>query len=316
MENGAKRGGSGPAPSNPVLVYLSGVPQRGRPAMRGSLNTVARRLGYDDASAAPWNALRAENVAALREWLSEDFEPAKANRCLSAVKGTLKVAWQLGQINGRAIVDILGVKAVRRSYRLSGRSLSAAEIHAIVEACADGTFRGRRDLAIVVLAYCGGLRRSEIAALNVEDVKAEAEAFAVHVLGKGHQERMVVIDNGGAEAMRRYLTERGRETGSLFRKCGGGGYPTPGGRLTADGLFEVIRERATKAGIEDVSPHDMRRTFVRNTLAASVDVLTISALTGKGGQRVTARDKHGVEDGAPKVVKNLVLPWGPDAGKA
>jgi integrase/recombinase XerD len=315
MENGMKRSGEfGSMPESPVLVYLDGLPRGGRPAIRGSLDTVAQRLGYDNARTAPWNTLRAENVAALRAWLSEAFKPARANRYLSAVKGTMKVAWQLGQINGRAIVDILGIKGVRRSSRQSGRSLSAAEIRAIVEACADGTSKGTRDLAIVVLAYCGGLRRSEIAALNLEDVKAEAEAFAVQVLGEVRQERTVVIDNGGALAIRDYLTVRGGETGSLFHKCGEGGDVAAGERLTADGLFGVLRERAEKAGVEGVSPHDMRRTFVRGVLAASVDVLTVSALTGRDCPRATARDNLGGDEAALKVVKNLQLPQGPNAG--
>jgi integrase len=285
----SKRSGeSWPGSSSPVLVYLSGVEEKGRPKMWGSLNAVAQRLGYSNARAAPWDELQAEHVAALRTWLSGALKPARVNRYLSAIKGTMKVAWQLGQIDGGRLVKILGVKAVRGGSRSSGRSLSAHEIHALVDACADGTFKGKRDLAVIALAYRGGLRRAEIAALNVEDVKAEAGAFVVRVPGRG-REFLVSIDNGGAEAIRDFLTGRGEAPGPLFWKDGEN---KPRERLTADGLFGVLRERAHTAGVEGVSPHDMRHTFVSDMLAASADVLTVSALTGHGNPKATVMSGH------------------------
>lgn len=289
-----------PGSSSPVLVYLAGLEENGRPLMRRALNGVARRLGYRSARAAPWTELRAEHVAALRTWLSDSFKPARVNRCLSAIKGTMKIAWQLGQIDGGRLVEILKLKAVRRGSHPYGRSLSAHEIHALMEACADGTFTGKRDLAVITLAYCGGLRRAEMAALNVDDVKAEAEAFVIRVLSRGQREFLVSIDDGGAEAIRDFLTGRGEAPGPLFCRDR---ESKPCERLTADGLFAVLRERAQAAGVEGMSPHDMRRTFVSDKLAASVDVLTVSALTGRGDPN------HG--GGAPrKAVKNPSLPLG------
>jgi integrase len=266
--------------ANPALIYLAELARKGRFAFRGSLDMVARRLGYADAKAAPWHEMKAEHVAALRSWLSGTFEPAEANRTMSALKGTLRVAWQLGQIGGGTFARILSVKTIRRSSRPLGRSLSANEIRAVVERCVDGTSRGRRDLAVIALGYCGGLRRSEISALNTDDVKAAAEAFMVRVRGKGRQERLVPIDNGGAEAVRDYLAKRGQAPGALFRAAGTGGEEEAQSRLTADGVFQIFKERARDAGIKDVSPHDLRRTFVSDTLSASPDALTISALSG------------------------------------
>ncbi len=149
-----------------------------------------------------------------------------------------------------------------------------------METCVDGTFKGRRDLAVVALAYCGGLRRSEIAALDADDVNAVAEAFMIRVQGKGRQERLVFINNGGAEAILDYLAKRGEAPGAFFRAVRTGGEHELPNRLTADGLFRMFEERAREAGIVDVSPHDLRKTFVADTLSASSDALTISALSG------------------------------------
>jgi integrase/recombinase XerD len=271
--------------ANPALIYLADLAKKGRFAIRGSLDAVAQRLGYVDAKAAPWHEIKAEHVAALRGWLSGTFEPTTANRYLAALKGTLRVAWQLGQIRGGTFAKILSVKAIRKSSGPLGRSLSPHDIQALVESCVDGTFEGRRDLAVVALGYCGGLRRSEIAALDADDVKAVAEAFMIRVRGKGGQERLVFVNNGGAEAIFDYLAKRGETSGALFRAVKTRGENERQSRLTADGLFRLFKERSRDAGIADVSPHDLRRTFVADKLSASSDALTISALAGAPNAR-------------------------------
>ena len=278
-------GGTAPGTTNAALIYLAELARKGRLAIRGSLDAVAQRLGYADARAAPWHEMKAEHVAALRSWLSETFEPATANRTLSALKGTLRVAWQLGQIGGGTFARILSVKSLRSSSGPLGRSLSKDEVRALVQTCADGTSNGRRDLAVIALGYCGGLRRSEISSLNADDVKPAGEAFIFRVKGKGGQERLVPVNNGGAEAIRDYLAGRGETPGALFRTARMfAGHGTPG-RLTADGIFRLFKERAREAGVTDVGPHVLRRTFVSDTLSASPDVLTISALSGPGHLR-------------------------------
>ncbi|MGA2611852.1 MAG: tyrosine-type recombinase/integrase [Spirochaetia bacterium] len=279
--------------TNPALIYLADLAKKGRFAIRGSLDAVAQRLGYMDAKTVPWHEMKAEHVAALRSWLSGTFEPATANRHLSALKGTLRVAWQLGQIRGGTFARILSVKAVRKSSGPLGRSLSQHDICALVDTCVDGTFKGRRDLAAVALAYCGGLRRSEIAALDADDVKAAAEAYMIRVRGKGGQERLVSINNGGAEAIRDYLAKRGDAPGALLGSVRTTGEHDLQGRLTADGLFRLFKDRARDAGIADVGPHDLRRTYVSDTLSASPDALTISALSGANGEKGHAASKSG-----------------------
>ena len=301
-------GGIAPRATNPALIYLAELARKGRFVMRGSLDAVARRLGYADAKAAPWHEMKAEHVAALRSWLSGTFEPAAANRTLSALKGTLRVAWQLGQIRGGTFARILSVKAIRKSQGPIGRSLSTSEIRALVDTCVDGTSRGRRDLAVIALGYCGGLRRSEISALNADDVKAAAGAFMIRVRGKGGQERLVSINNGGAEAIRDYLAKREQAPGALFRAGTGAEHETQS-RLTADGIFRLFKERARDAGVMDVSPHDLRRTFVSDTLSASPDALTISALSGTGHLR--SHVSHGTLDagGEGRAAAKMGLPY-------
>lgn len=66
-----------------------------------------------------------------------------------------------------------------RCWRPAGRDVSSAELRALVEACIrDQGTAGARDLAILAVLYIGGLRRSELVALEVADFRADPKSEA------------------------------------------------------------------------------------------------------------------------------------------
>ena len=66
---------------------------------------------------------------------------------------------------------------------------------------------GYRDLAIFGMMYIGGLRRSEVADLNVEDIDLELKE--ARIIGKGNKERMLFLDDGTVIAVKQWLELRG-----------------------------------------------------------------------------------------------------------
>ena len=87
---------------------------------------------------------------------------------------------------------------------------------ALLAAAADETPLGRRDRAILELFYASGLRLSEVAGLDLEDVNLGARM--ARVLGKGGKQRLVPFNTSTATAIRAYL--KGRETLVRGRKGG------------------------------------------------------------------------------------------------
>jgi site-specific recombinase XerD len=160
-----------------------------------------------------------------------------------------------------------------------------------MKTCAnDPTPAGARDAAIIALLYGCGLRRAELVALDFGDYIGGK----LRVIGKGNKERWAYLANGAARAMGDYLTVRGDAPGPLFWAGRRGGHLVPGDRLTTQAVFVILRSRAKAAGVAELSPHDMRRTFVGDLLDAGADIATVAALAGHANVTTTARyDRRG-----------------------
>jgi site-specific recombinase XerD len=182
--------------------------------------------------------------------------------------------------------DVSGVRG-RREPR--GRALSAGELRALFQACAeDERPQGRRDAAILAALHAGGLRRAELAALDLAGYQGETGALTVHC-GKGNADRTVYLNQGARQAMAAWLAIRGTDAGPLFCSIDKAGTVKPG-RASAQLAWVVLRTRARQSGIAvSCSPHDLRRTFVGDLLEAGADVGKVQRLAGHQNVQTTLR---------------------------
>ena len=116
-----------------AAVYLAGKPSAtGRRGLKRSLDRAAELLTSGrtkDAMAVDWTEVRYQHVTALRSVLIEEgAKPATVNHVLAAVRGTLKEAWRLGQIDAETLARACDVSNVTASTLPSGRHVDAGEI--------------------------------------------------------------------------------------------------------------------------------------------------------------------------------------------
>jgi integrase/recombinase XerD len=298
-----------PDTRNPALVYLLSLAPKGRRTMKGTLEKIAGMLGYDLRSM-PWHKLRFEHVQAVQTKLSEEgLAPATVNKAVAAVRCTLKAAWRLDLITGDEYAKAHDVRLMAGSRLPAGRCLSPEEIVFLFTTTQkDTTPCGTRDLAILALGYAAGLRRAEIASLNVDQVSEDGEYLAVKVIGKGNKERIVYLNNGALNALKSYMELRGPEPGALFYAGRKGGNLIVGQRISDQGIYGILLKRAAAAGIENVSPHDLRRSFVSNLLDLGVDLSTASSLCGHASVQTTARYDRRTEETKKRAAKVLRIP--------
>jgi integrase len=109
-------------------------------------------------------------------------------------------------------------------------------------------------------------------------------------------------------ALKEYLKVRGEEPGALFYAGRKGGKLIEGQRMTDQGMYGVILRRAKAAGIENVSPHDLRRSFVSNLLELGVDLVSTSQLCGHSNVQTTARYDRRTEETKKRASKVLRIP--------
>ena len=336
---GASRQRPGP---NPATVYLARLAPGSRRTMRGALQAVAAICVPDadpapDPEAFPWEAFRAEHAKAVRAALAERFKYTTANKMLSALRGVLREAWELGLMETEHYHRAAAVRAVKGSSAAAatGRSLARGELRALIEAClapasprkGDApivTEKGQRDAALVALGYGCGLRRDELATLMVGDLDLVQRRVVVR--GKGNKERVVPIPPGAFHALRDYLTVRverlvdDRDEPSLLspiysdtplfvRARRGGRLDRDAESLTGQAVYHVLKTRAKEAGVEAFSPHDLRRSYVGDLLDEGADLSVAQQLAGHASPTTTAGYDRRGERAKEQAASRLDVPY-------
>lgn len=298
-----------PVTTNPAAVYLASLQPSGRRTMAGALRGVAQMLGYDLESM-PWQELEYQHVQALRAKLSETKAPGTTNKVLAAVRGVMRSAWRMGKIDAEHYQRVADVKGVTGSRLPAGRAASPGELQALMRVCGDDLSpAGARDSAIIALGYGGGLRRAELASLDLEDVTDDGDLVVIRVIGKRNKERLCYLDNGAALAVQDWIKVRGDDDGPLFWSGRRGGRVTRGQRMTPQAIRDVIDRRAKQAGIEHLTPHDLRRSFVSDLLDSGVDISTVAGMAGHAQVETTRRYDRRGEVAKQRAARSLHVPY-------
>lgn len=283
------------ADEHPVAVYLARLAsENSRAAMRNQLRNVCRILaGHDDVRAFPWHELRAQHTEAVRAELVARYAPATVNLALSALRGVLRAARRLGLIDAETFEAAVDLSPARGRRTPPGRELSAREQQRLVETCDDSPI-GVRDAAIFAVLFGGGLRRSEVVALDAADYDPEHQELHVR-RGKGDKDRLVPLASGAGAAVEAWLALRGAdEPGPLFYPSQGVGRPFVARRMTTQAVYDLCRRRARAAGVDRFSPHDGRRSLISSLFDAGADVSAISSIAGHSSTDTTRRyDRRG-----------------------
>ena len=244
--------------------------------------------------------------AAVRHFVGElhgeGLSRATAARKLAAVRTFLRYLRRESLID-----DDPGalVPTPKREVRMPAH-LSEDEMTALIGAASDETPLGRRDRAILELFYASGLRLSELAGLDIDDVNLGAKMS--RVLGKGGKQRIVPFNSSTASAIRSYLKGREQLTrdvrptgGSRARTLDGarGRQRDPlfvnyrGGRLTVRSIDRLVRRYvAASSARMGISPHALRHSFATHLLQRGADLRAIQELLGHARLSTTERYTH------------------------
>lgn len=151
--------------------------------------------------------------------------------------------------------------------------LEESDIRALVKACEGRTLADRRDMAIIRLMLDTGARRGELAGMGIDD--ADLELSVIRVLGKGRRPRVLPFGAKSGLALDRYIRARLAHRDASRPELWLG----HAGPMTANGLYQVIRDRAALAGLGHIHPHQLRHTFAHTWLSnggAETDLMRLA----------------------------------------
>jgi len=300
-----------PFTQHPAVVYLASLSEGSRRTIFQALDTMARLLsgGRLGAFMLNWAALRYEHTAAIRALLAERYKPATANKMLSALRQVLYHAWQLGQLSAEDYQRARSVRSVVGDVLPAGRDLGAGELAALMAACeADPSPAGARDAAIIALMYATGVRRSSVVRLNLSDYDPATGTLRVRQAKRNKEYLAYVAQDGAQRAMADWLAVRGSEAGPLFWPITKGGDLIPR-RMSTQAIYNLLIKRAQQAGVQHVSPHDLRRTLAGDLLDAGADIVTVQRILGHASVDTAARYDRRPEEVKRKAATLIHVPY-------
>lgn len=165
--------------------------------------------------------------------------------------------------------------------------LSEEESAALVAAPDPGTWIGRRDRAILLLAVQTGLRNSEIRGLRRQDVEFGAGAH-VRCVGKGRKTRCTPLRSDVAAVLKAWLSEQvGNSDDPVFPSSNGGALSADAlQRLVARHIAAAVPVCPSLAG-KTVTPHTLRHTTAMDLLRRGVDLCVIALWLGHESTETT-----------------------------
>jgi integrase/recombinase XerC len=150
---------------------------------------------------------------------------------------------------------------------------------------------GLRNRAILEALYSTGVRVSELAGLDIQDV--DADNGLMRVAGKGGKQRLVPVGAKALAALGAYRQALVAETGIGMDGNGPVFLNKNGGRLTTRSIARVVDKMARACALAmPVSPHAMRHSFATHMLDAGVDLRAVQELLGHSSLSTTQRYTH------------------------
>jgi len=159
--------------------------------------------------------------------------------------------------------------------------LSPQQTHQIMQTC-DDSISGKRDWIVLGLLLGAGIRREEIVNLRFEDLidlpmSNNGIRTCLQVKGKGSKFRVIPVSKVLAQRIQEWhkiVGDNGLICRSLGRK------QEIGNSISAIGIFNIVRKHGKMIGINNLDPHDCRRTFAQLGYESGVPITQISKQLG------------------------------------
>jgi len=267
---------------SPTELFLSRLAKTGRRSLRSQLTVTAQLLEWpnEDVENLPFHQLNYAQIEALkRQRLDDNKSPRTVNLMLFALKSIVKTGFLMGQVTDRQWRQVQAIKRLTVNPSNRGKALVPASVNKLISHTEqDKRLTGIRDSCMLALFVSTGLRRFELSHLMIEDIQLTNHLVIVKS-GKGKKPRQQPMPTWTVLYIKRWLDVKATTTGYLFNPVWVNFIKTDK-RLSCAAIYQVVKARTLAATGIDISPHDLRRTYITELLNQKVDLSTASKLAG------------------------------------
>lgn len=209
-----------------------------------------------------------------------------SNRRLTVFKRYFRWALREKLVEADPTLKLLMAKPLQRVPK----TLSEAQVEALLAAPDITTALGLRDRSMLELMYASGLRVTEL--VNLKTVHLGLTEGALHVTGKGSKERLLPFGEEARVWLVRYINQArglilaGQNSDALF-------VTARGAAMTRQMFWKLIKAHAFKAGVHvPLSPHTLRHAFATHLLNHGADLRAVQMLLGHADISTTTIYTH------------------------
>jgi len=219
----------------------------------------------------------------VAQQIKDGLSKTTAARRLASVRSFLNYLCREGYIKSNPAKLVTTPKTEKRLPKF----LSVDDVFSLMEQPDGIGFLPARDRAILELLYSCGIRVSEIAELDIEDINTKEGL--VKVRGKGKKERLLPLGSKAADAIRTYTGEK-----MLLKKKNRAMFLNKRGtRLSDRSIRRIVVKYSRMMGVsEQIGPHTLRHTFASHLLQAGADLRVIQELLGHSSLSTTQKYTH------------------------
>lgn len=153
---------------------------------------------------------------------------------------------------------------------------------------------GLRDKAILELLFSTGLRVSELASLDRDQINLDRKEFGV--VGKGGKQRLVFVSENAALWVAKYINHRMDDFKPLFIRFQGSQNPIDNGenmRLSTRSIERIVEKYVKLAGLSiKATPHTLRHNFATDLLINGTDIRSVQEMLGHSNISTTQIYTH------------------------
>lgn len=228
-------------------------------------------------------------VALYIAWSARTHAPATIQAQLSAIAAAHRASAYPDPTKGVEVKIVL--KGIRRTKGVRQAKKSPLVVEALREVLAtlDDSVRGRRDRCMLLVGWAGALRRSEIVAIDHEDLALVTEGLVLTIrrsktdqFGQGDVIGLPRHDDPRYDVVRAYcgwVERSGAHSGPVFRPITRHGYVLPR-RLNDRSVALLVKRVARRANLQgDYSGHSLRAGLATSAAAAGAAEASIMRQT-------------------------------------
>jgi integrase/recombinase XerC len=218
----------------------------------------------------------------IQQWLAEAYQSGISAKSLARYLASLRSFFDfLQKENVIEQNPCQGVRTPKIAKSLP-KTLDVDQVKVLLDAPQDDSL-AVRDMAIMELLYSSGLRVSELAQVNLDNI--DLHEGLIRIMGKGKKERIVPVGSMAVKQIQKWLSLRAdwlnENQGALF-------ISQSGKRLSVRAIQKRLKEWAIKLGLDtNLHPHKFRHSVASHLLESSGDLRAVQEFLGHANLATT-----------------------------